>query len=144
MGTNAVSHHPPGSQLPITVLLFLTDPPANPSQRAAVKIQTHLDNAVTLPLKCLSLILLSERRILSSALCFCPFTCDYISHTNTGFSNIFHNLSYLFALKMFYPYRHFPLNLSQFSLFFPFPLIFLSLSPSRVFSSRQRHPAGDH
>lgn len=65
MGTNAVSHHPPGSQLSITVLLFLTDQPANPSQQATVKIYAHLDNAVTLHLKGLSFIVRSE-----SSLCF--------------------------------------------------------------------------
>lgn len=89
VGTNAVSHHPPGSQLPITVLLFLTDLPANPPQWATVKIQTHLDNAVTLPLKCLSLIVLSERHIPSSALRVAESVLSVslstisLTHTNT-------------------------------------------------------------
>lgn len=87
MGTNAVSHHPPGSQLPITVLLFLTDQPTNPTQRATVKIRTHSDNAVTLLLKWLSLIPLSERHILSFALYVAQSVLSVclstMSHTHT-------------------------------------------------------------
>lgn len=79
MGTNAVSHHPLGSQLPITVLLFVTDQPANPSQRATVKTQTHLDNAVTLTLKCLSFILLCEKNIFSFALCVLILSFEFLS-----------------------------------------------------------------
>lgn len=73
VGTNAASHHSPGSQLPITAQLFPADQAANATQRATVKTQTHSDHAVTLPLKCLSLILLSEGDFLSLALMICIF-----------------------------------------------------------------------
>lgn len=167
VGTNAVSHHPPGSQLPITVLLFLTDQPANPSQRATVKIQTHLDNTVTRPLKCLSLILLSESRILSFALCVAQSVLSLslspisLTHTNTNasffsffyscevpLSNIylylsppcFTSLDRAHLLKCSIPVITF---LSQFSLF-SLSLFSFSAVPSCVVSSRQRHPEGDH
>lgn len=73
VGTNAASHHSPGIQLPITAQLFPTDQAANATQRATVKTQTHLDHAVTLPLKCLSLILLSEGDFLYLILMICIF-----------------------------------------------------------------------
>lgn len=85
LGTNAVSHHPPGSQLPITVLLFLTDQPVNPSQQATVKIQTHLDNAVTYPVKCLSCPLCRSVCSLSFSL---QSIC-LISHTYTTYKHRF-------------------------------------------------------
>lgn len=144
VGTNAVSHHPPGSQLPITVLLFLTDQPANPSQQATVKIQSHLDNAVTLHLKCLSFILLSEKHLLSFcySVCSFAFSISHTVHTNTDAALIISYPSFRFILatctlcftsldqshlsKCFTPVITFLLTY-QYVLYFPFPFILFSL-----------------
>lgn len=82
MGSNAVSHHPPGSQLPITEPLLRTDQPANPSQRAAVKIQTRLDNAVTLPLQRLSYSLFCPLCRSGCPLCFSRSLCLSLSRSH--------------------------------------------------------------
>ena len=117
VGTNAVAHQPPGSQLPITVLLFLTDQPANPSQQATVKIQTSLNNAVTLPLKCLSVIVISQRQILLSSLC-----CSDYSLYMSPFCTL-HRYTHLFfcpsSLVFISSYLTFPLTYEN-SLLFPF------------------------
>lgn len=107
------------------------------SQHPTVKIQTRLKNAATFLLKSLSVVLIIREASTLPVLCVIQYFLWSISPFSCSTSNIYFYLSlpYL-SITLISPVSLLVLSLIYHCLF--------SLLPSRLISSRQRHPKGDH